>query len=408
MRMLRSTLLLGPVVAAVLAMATPAAPAAGAVRAVAEPGATSYAPRVLQAVSCPSAMFCLGVGIRETNGGLIAEKWNGHSWKLLTVGLPAGYDFAALQSLSCTSAKACVAVGNLQKSSGAMMPAIGRWNGTAWKLTSVAAPRSSSYPALTGVSCVSGTSCVAVGGYQNSHSDEFTFAESWNGTQWRLVSTAALPGYDARLNSVSCWSHSGCAAVGSAQSTSTSEGYAIAELWNGAHWKITKLTAPAPSQYAELRSVSCVSARHCVATGDRVVLSSTGPLRSWALAEAWNGSSWKAATPPAPHVSNGVELLQTVSCTAASFCMAGGQAGAIGYIAGTIYADAWNGKAWRAVKVPVPPGGKGGGDNGGSGFNGIDCLSPRSCIGVGFVRPSVEDGLGGTWNGSTWKLFPSA
>lgn len=182
----------------------------------------------------------------------------------------------------------------------------------------------------------------------------------------------------------------------------------MAERWNGAHWKVTRLTSPAPSQFAELNSVSCVSARYCVATGHRETLLSSGLLRGLPLAQTWNGSSWKASTPPAPHVSEGVEVLQTVSCTGTGFCMAGGQAGAIGSTVGTIFADAWNGKTWRAVTVPVPPGGKGGDNGGGSGFNGIDCLSPRSCIGAGFVQPLTAFGLAGTWNGIAWKIFPSA
>ena len=67
---------------------------------------------------------------------------------------------------------------------------------------------------LLGVSCATGSSCVAVGQRFNGygHGGPTGLVESWNGTQWRW--TAASKPRDAVFQGVSCVSSDACTAVG--------------------------------------------------------------------------------------------------------------------------------------------------------------------------------------------------
>jgi hypothetical protein len=70
---------------------------------------------------------------------------------------------------------------------------------------------------LSGISCISGSSCTAVGwarvyGYPN----QVPITETWDGTNWTLPAMPILPdAATGSLASVSCVSSGVCAAVGS-------------------------------------------------------------------------------------------------------------------------------------------------------------------------------------------------
>src|SRR4051812_46003904 len=81
---------------------------------------------------------------------------------------------------------------------GACAPAA---NATGWSLEQAA---NATRPAgsLAGVSCVSDTSCVGVGG---------SLAEHWDGISWTIVPTASDPAADSSsLNDVSCTAPTDC------------------------------------------------------------------------------------------------------------------------------------------------------------------------------------------------------
>lgn len=83
-----------------------------------------------------------------------------------------------LYGVSCISASTCVAVGDYVTSNGASKTLVERWNGTAWAVQSSPNPSSASY--LNGVSCTSASACIAVGHYVSGSS--VTLAERWDGT----------------------------------------------------------------------------------------------------------------------------------------------------------------------------------------------------------------------------------
>ncbi|TMB87374.1 MAG: hypothetical protein E6J45_12580 [Chloroflexi bacterium] len=87
------------------------------------------------------------------------------------------------------------------------------WNGTTWSI--VASPNNGTgFNALYDVSCVSASSCNAVGEY-SSGNVERTLTEAWDGTAWTLV---ASPNNGANndnvLYGVSCLAATSCKTAG--------------------------------------------------------------------------------------------------------------------------------------------------------------------------------------------------
>jgi hypothetical protein len=217
----------------------------------------------LDAVSCPAAEACVLVGQTTKEPGY--ETWNG---KAFTAGVlhapPHSFQTVAVSGVSCTSPRSCVAVGDYTYGVEAMPSGSARdkvlaeqWNGRTWRL--LPAVNVSNWDQLTAVSCVSAADCTAVGTTEN----QFPFAERWNGETWKVesVPTVSAIGY-LSLSSVSCPAPGFCAAVGNYQ------GEPVAETWNGSKWHVGLLPLPSDDNHsAELNGVSCVSKQACVAVG---------------------------------------------------------------------------------------------------------------------------------------------
>ncbi|HLH99733.1 MAG TPA: hypothetical protein VKV06_03040 [Acidimicrobiales bacterium] len=202
----------------------------------------------LASVSCVSATDCMAVGdytqIGTARGRALAEKWNGTSW---TRTLHSS-TVASLGTVSCPSASLCFAGGR-------MLSGIERWNGQRWTLTATNAVTA---PLL---SCASTHHCLAVGcpnsgtclrsGLQNSY--------AWNGSTWRQVTTNGAKRQNL-LQSLSCVSATSCTAVGGLEGSTT----AVAARWNGHDWTLQR--DPGGASGLSLWTVSCV-ATACEAIG---------------------------------------------------------------------------------------------------------------------------------------------
>jgi hypothetical protein len=192
-------------------------------------------------VSCPSAANCVAVGdysygakaqqSSSYRDKILAEQWNGTSWRLLPTVNVGRRD--QLSAVSCPAPGDCTAVGT----SAQQYPLAERWNGTAWRVEPVPAPGTIGYTQLTAVSCTSAVSCVAAGAYQGQ-----PIAESWNGKAWRLQRLPEPPGDNssAWLSGVACASPAACMAVGV-----SGNGLSYAERYNGVSWRLTTTQNPA-------------------------------------------------------------------------------------------------------------------------------------------------------------------
>jgi hypothetical protein len=237
---------------------------------------------------------------------------------------------------------------------------------------------------IRSMSCLSATSCVAVGSFVNSSGITDTLAEAWNGKSWHKQTTPSIasdtvPAVSPALTGVSCPVAGFCEAVGAYSVPGTNASVILAESWNGAAWTIQPVPYPSGSSSAILSSVSCTSATFCEAAGFADNSSGT----QVALAETWNGTVWTAQSVPVP-AGDTSTILNSVSCTSATFCAV------MGFSPGSsAFADMWNGTSWSLQAT-----------SGGGGR--VSCVSPSFCLAV--------NGTGATgsaiWNGSSWTPQP--
>jgi hypothetical protein len=242
----------------------------------------------INALSCPAVNDCLAAGYYAKTGGYmtypLADWWNGRKWTPVQLPHPAKSIFVYLYGVSCATARSCVAVGEADLSTGTGGAFADTWNGRTWSDSMLPAPRGSFTDALSGVSCASATSCVAVGRY-SPRSGTTQLAEFWNGRTWRAASVPGPP--TGLLGLISCMPKTAsCLAVGDDASSTYSS------VWNGSSWKNFTIPAPRTDPSISVYGLSCPSAAGCVAVGIAAPsnASSTFSAYSW----VWNGKSWRA------------------------------------------------------------------------------------------------------------------
>jgi hypothetical protein len=243
---------------------------------------------LLYDVSCTSANFCVAVGIYLTSSNLWAtliEGWDGNSWGLMpSPNVDPGTTDNFLRGVSCVSVNSCTAVGDTTLDGvGAGQTLIEQWDGTGWSI--VPSPNvGSTDNHLDGASCVSASFCTAVGNYSNhvGGAQAQTLVETWDGSNWSVVSSPSLPGTGMNLlNGVSCISTKSCTAVGD---HSGGGNQTLIETWDGTNWSIVQ--SPNAGLRDFLFRASCTSTTSCVAAGLH---------GRKTLIEAWNGTSWSIA-----------------------------------------------------------------------------------------------------------------
>jgi hypothetical protein len=294
---------------------------------VREPAPPAGAAGSLAAISCAKGNplnRCLAAGAPDLAG-------SGGSWRV------AGKGGSQLDAVSCPSAGACVLVGETTKD-----PVYATWNGTTFKNGTLhVPPHSFQTVTVSGVSCASPVSCVAVGDYTygvrampSPSARDKVLAEQWNGHGWRLLPAVNVSDWN-QLTAVSCVSASDCTAVGTSQNQ-----FPLAERWNGVTWKAEPVPTVSAIGYLFLTSVSCPASGFCVAAGS---------YQGEPVAETWNGSKWRVGLLPLPSGDNHSAQLNGVSCVSRAACVAVGVSGN-----GTSYAEVYAGGKWRLSATVNP------------------------------------------------------
>ena len=369
----------------------------------------------MAAVSCGSSTACIAVGSYASSSGSsapFAESRAGTTWTLQNVPVPAGAVASFFNAVSCVSATSCTAVGYLTNSVGTHLPIAEHWDGTSWSVQPINGEPGASVTELWGISCVSSGACIAVGSYAAS-SGRLTFAEAWDGNSWSVQSTPDPPQSTAHLRGVACSSSTRCIAVGSSTSSYTGRTSTLAEHWDGTTWRIQSM--PNLGGVAELSSVACFTAifwgTSCIAVGYFNSGSFTGGL-PLTLAELWWGGRWRllAAANPAGTIG---AFLDGVSCSGLGVCAAVGY-----YEPGSGSApilplsETWDSRAgssrWFIGTTPSPSGTLN------ALFEGIACPQPASCVAVGYYAQTGAGPAGARANtlaegssGGTWSIEPS-
>jgi len=220
---------------------------------------------------------------------------------------------------------------------------------------------------LEGVSCPTGTTCMAVGWQANASGATRALAERWARGGWQIVRSATPA--RSRLIAVSCTGTKSCHAIGLAV-----PGF-LAERWNGRSWTRERIPTIAG---ATLGGISC-AASMCLAVGSQPT--GTGAFRP--VSERWNGKKWVRVSIPQPAGRKLSSDLRDVACSGPRTCMAVGFAGVVGSSAGpSALVERWNGKRWRIVTVHAPSGAT---------LNSVSCPSATSCTAAGEIQPAHGD-----------------
>jgi len=248
---------------------------------------------------------------------------------------------------------------------------------------------------LYGVSCSGRASCTAVGNSDTAPPVTTSLAESWNGTRWAIQRTPSPRVVQTYLYSVSCTSPTSCISVGAPND--------LAERWNGRTWTIQRTPQfTHPAEGAILYGVSCASPAACTAVG---TTGSPASQSATSLAMRWNGKTWTVQPTPDRSTPAGGTYLKSVSCASRTACTAVGFVGDLALAEANVpLAMSWNGKTWAIRPTPIPSG------TNNTNLDGVSCVSPASCIAVGYAAESSGNGsisLAESWNGTAWTIQPT-
>ncbi len=373
--------------------------------------------RLVCASAISVAVIGTGLFLGAVSGGAATSGW----YVATTPG--TGADDIALGS-SCANAQQCVAVGisiqNINTTS-TFSPLVESWDGSTWTLGPQAPVPSGDGGGLFAVSCVNGADCWAVGailGVAGNGNPSATLIENWNGSSWSIVPspTPTGPGVQgAVLQGVTCVSATSCVAVGFSTDNTGANLQAVIEQWDGSTWTLVP-GADTGQAFEQLSGVTCVGADDCWAVGNAGPVQQNpnflpifpGAVGDQGLIEHWDGSSWSVA-PSATEPSPNGGFLYGVTCVSSSDCWASGATTDTSGMASGLLLQHWNGTGWSDVSSSVPEATTGGI------LNSVTCVSSNQCWAVG-SQGTFGGGGGGNfqprafienWNGSSWSIEPS-
>jgi hypothetical protein len=257
---------------------------------------------------------CVAVG--GPGAGPLAERWGGENWAVQPTPKPAGAQLAAFNAIWCAAASSCMAAGGYMDATGGIHVLAERWNGHTWRMVPAPTPSRPPNSFFTGVACPAPSACTGVGiSIDASGNPTGTFAERWNGHTWTLQRTPTQHTPGGFLGSVWCQSATACIATGGTNAGT------LAERLSGTTWSVLRTPNPPGTQGGVLGSVSCTSLSSC--TGVGIALAAPAGFPPQTLAERWNGARWRIQpTPLLPGVGDLSNF--SVACPAQSACIAAG------------------------------------------------------------------------------------
>jgi hypothetical protein len=274
---------------------------------------------------------------------------------------------------------------------------VGPLSGT-WTIEPSPNPVGAFASGLDAVSCSGPGSCIAVGSssYPSGHqaARQISLIEKLSNGAWTIESNPTLRGATASpLEGVSCPTSGFCVAVGYVQYTHPHFGLdALAETWNGTTWRKDSLPAPEGGTEASLAEVSCAAKGVCVAVGNYV---DTKADTYRPLAERLDGHTWSVMAAPDPRGASNNSEFTGIDCSTQSSCEAVGDV-AYNDTEQNVFAYALSGSTWtyqhQVNPQPTP----------GDSDNAVSCSGADSCTSVGSTYVVAEYALAEYWNGSTW------
>src|SRR5579862_4674672 len=304
---------------------------------------------------------------------------------------------AEAESVSCAAAGDCAAGGYYKDGSAHYQAFVvnethGRW-GTAVEVPGSATLNSGGDARVESVSCVAAGDCAAGGYYDDGSGNYQVFVVSETYGVWGIAvevpgSAALNSGGDARVLSVSCAAAGECAGGGYYKDGSGHYQAFVVDETHGV-WG-TAIEVPGSAALnsggdAAVNSVSCSAAGDCTAGG---AVDDSSKIQAFVASET-NGVWGTAVEVPGSAALNsgGEAAVNSVSCSAAGECAAGGS-----YTDGSSELQAFvasetHGVWGTAVEVP----GDATLNNGGlAGVNSVSCASAGDCAAGGFYTDGAS------------------
>jgi hypothetical protein len=322
------------------------------------------------------------------------------AWSVAPSPTPSGSTHGEISSVSCLSTTSCFAVGTYEHNGLFAKGLLAHWNGSHWSSTTSPNPAGVVAPVdyVNGVACPSPTSCFAVGRYDTPASSGILVAH-WNGSHWSSMTSPKPSGSSTpALTAVSCPSTTSCFAVGSYGVPTIGFVKTLVEHWNGSHWSIVPSPNPTGSSGTFLSGVSCPSTTSCFAVG-----SDTVPRTAaiGALVEHWDGNTWSIMT-SANLTGSTQSYLFGVSCPSPNSCFAVGSYSVSRTEKSLL--ERWNGSAWGVMNSPNRAGYVA--------LHGVSCPNTMNCYAVGYYENNngpFPKGLVEHWvHGSPWSIMTSS
>jgi len=353
---------------------------------------------------------------RPASRGAIPVTRSMPTWQPSTAPSPPGppNPYGEVYLLACSSAGICTGIGTYTNKQGVNLPLIytrssaGKWTEMAAPLPSNAVLYPQTGPELFDLSCPKQGSCVSVGTYLTSSSEQALIETETNGT-WKastspLPAGAGTPDPAAELVSIACPAAGSCIAVGDFQDNNGNQIGLIATLKNGV-WQATEPALPSSlsGDAYVLVEVHCTSAGVCAAVGG--YFDQNGNVQG--LIYTLSAGKWTPAVPAAPKSGLALEL-DTMACPTSKTCLVLGEyTNTSNELVATVLTG-W-GTTWKSRDLQLPSNADiNAADQGGPSFSQLVCPDAKDCVGDGIYGTAkgtqgadIETEVNGVWKLST-------
>jgi hypothetical protein len=356
-------------------------------------------------VTCPTATSCFAAGSYSDGTHEFFQpmvgRWNGSAWRLTPAPAPTApvtKSRGVLSGVACATATRCFAVGNYDVGNGSgKRNLVEQWTGKAWSIASRLRPAGSQSSVLGDVECFSAQRCFAVGSW-NFESVSHAFIAQWSANAWSIVTVPHIHGdgeiKQSRLLHISCVRATSCFAVGSYVDTRDTK--ALTMRFDGTRWSWVQ-TPPLPKQitYTSLSTVSCATGTSCHGVGRYGDAAAYGGecCVNAPRAMRWNGLRWLVVDTPSRQGRRALDLYG-ISCPAVAACVVVGTSTDAAVVnSARALVERWDGTHWTVASGPTGP----------TTLNAITCGSPTACMAVGAAgrQPAVARLSGGHWTATT-------
>ncbi|WP_326695384.1 hypothetical protein [Streptomyces sp. NBC_01766] len=314
--------------------------------------------------------------------GVPREAW--HTWS------PAGPQRdEELRGVAARGPADAWAVGYRENTAGVDVPVAERFDGRAWRATSVTGHSGAGQ--LDAVLPLSGRDVWAVGTWNDAPAaQDRSLAEHFDGRVWRSVplpqepaDRSAYPSALAAVRDDDVW------AVGVTAEDRVGTPRPLAYHWDGHSW--TSVPTPGTGGDAMLQGATADGAGGVWAVG--VAYDAQGAGRP--LTEHWNGRSWRIVD--APHTAGQGESLTAVTAVAPDDVWAVGGGGPADGTSHPLSLH-WDGRSWTPVAVPKAD----------ANLHAVSADSRGGLWAVGEQQGVDTPAFTMRWNGRAWRIVPAA